>query len=229
MRDREGDSPAFGDVATAFDANGDELRRALAVADDRLREFDGDASSASRNAATRGSPASRNGGIVPGRVADEHEAVVGRRVAVDRDALNETSAASRARRPQQRGSTGASVATKPSIVAMLGWIIPAPLLMPVTVTSTPSSVDAARRALGTVSVVMIASAALQPAVRRAASAQRLRQAASMRSTGSGSMITPVENGSTCCGSQPSSRASAAHVARARRGPARRCRRSRCRC
>ena len=35
--------------------------------------------------------------------------------------------------------------------------------------------------------------------------------ATMRSTGSGSMITPVENGSTCVGSQPSRPASAAQV------------------
>ena len=34
-----------------------------------------------------------------------------------------------------------------SIVAMSGWIIPAPFAMPVTVTGTPSTVDAPRRAL----------------------------------------------------------------------------------
>ena len=49
---------------------------------------------------------------------------------------------------QRRGPTAASVATKPSIVAMLGWIMPAPLVMPVTVTVRPSIVDLARRGLG---------------------------------------------------------------------------------
>ena len=40
----------------------------------------------------------------------------------------------------------------------------------------------------------------------------------MRSTGSGSMITPVENGSTCSGATFSWRASAMQVARARTRP-----------
>ena len=46
------------------------------------------------------------------------------------------------------GPTAASVATMPSIVAMLGWIIPAPLEMPVTVTVRPSITDLARYGLG---------------------------------------------------------------------------------
>ena len=72
-------------------------------------------------------------------------------------------------------------------------------------------------ALGTVSVVMIASAAsAQPSGRASASAAG--SAASMRSCGSVSMITPVENGSTCSGRQPSSRPSAAQVERARARP-----------
>ena len=36
-------------------------------------------------------------------------------------------------------------------------------------------------------------------------------AATMRSTGSGSMMTPVENGRICCGSQPRWLASASHT------------------
>ena len=72
-------------------------------------------------------------------------------------------------------------------------------------------------AFGTVSVVMIASAAaLQPSARASASAAG--RPASMRSFGSVSMITPVENGSTCSGAQPSSAASAAQVERARARP-----------
>ena len=85
------------------------------------------------------------------------------------------------------------------MVAMFGWIMPAPLLMPVSVTVWPPIVTWRDAAFGSVSVVMMASAASNQLcglqVRRA----RPAGPASMRSTGSGSRITPVENGSTCCG------------------------------
>ena len=84
---------------------------------------------------------------------------------------------------------------------MFGWIMPAPLAMPVTVTGTPSTTTRRDAPFGTVSVVMIArAAAYQPSSRAAASAAG--SAATMRSTGSGSMITPVEYGSTSSGAQP---------------------------
>ena len=91
---------------------------------------------------------------------DHHERIVGRGVAVDRDAVE--------RRVGQlpcasgwisAGSIFASVAMKPSMVAMLGRIMPAPLLMPVTVTVRAADLHLALKALGTVSVVMMASAA----------------------------------------------------------------------
>ena len=111
----------------------------------------------------------------------------------------------------------ASVARKPSMVAMFGRIMPAPLLMPVTVTVAPLICSCRLKALGTVSVVMMPSAA------RAqwppwASASAAGRPATMRSTGSGSMITPVENGSTWPASMPSWPASASQVARARARP-----------
>ncbi len=54
----------------------------------------------------------------------------------------------------------ASQATKPSIVAMLGRIMPAPLAMPVTVTVAAADCGTRRdAALGSVSVVMMACAA----------------------------------------------------------------------
>ncbi len=53
----------------------------------------------------------------------------------------------------------ASVTITPSIVAMFGWIIPAPFAMPANVTSTPPSVSRRAARLGWVSVVMIASLA----------------------------------------------------------------------
>ena len=50
----------------------------------------------------------------------------------------------------------ASVAMKPSMVAMLGRIMPAPLEMPVTVMVFPSICTCRLTALGSVSVVMMA-------------------------------------------------------------------------
>ena len=89
----------------------------------------------------------------------------------------------------------ASVATKPSIVAMLGRIMPAPLAMPVTVTVWPPIWTRRDAALGKVSVVMMPNAASpQPLGDKAASAAG--RPASMRSTGNVSMITPVEKGRT---------------------------------
>ena len=131
--------------------------------------------------------------------------------------LKLASAASRTRNSSGSGAIAASVATKPSIVAMSGRIIPAPLAMPVTVTSRPPICSLRETALGTVSVVMMACAAsAQLSGRRSATAAG--NPASMRSTGSVSMITPVENGSTCDGAIDSCAASAAQQRRARSRP-----------
>ena len=142
--------------------------------------------------------------------------------------LNDRSAALRVSCGINAGAIAASVATKPSMVAMFGRIMPAPLAMPVTVTVLPPMSTRRDTALGRVSVVMIASAASSqwPGCSRSIAAGR---PATSRSTGRGSMITPVENGSTWAGSQPSSFASASQVARAAAGPLRPCPRSRCRC
>jgi hypothetical protein len=68
--------------------------------------------------------------------------------------------------------------------------------MPVTGDRVAADRDLRDAALGSVSVVMMPSAACaQCAASRSPSAAG--RPASMRSTGSGSMITPVENGSTC--------------------------------
>ena len=131
--------------------------------------------------------------------------------------LNEPSASSSASWCITDWSTRASVVRKPSMVAMLGRIMPAPLLMPVMVISAPPTLAWALKALGTVSVVMMPSAA-RAQWSGAASAMAAGRPASMRSTGSGSMMTPVENGSTCAGSILRSAASAALVCRARARP-----------
>ncbi len=106
---------------------------------------------------------------------------------------------------------------RPSIVAMLGWIMPAPVEMPVTVMVRPSITTWRETALGTVSVVMIASAA-EAQLDGARSARHAGKPDSMRSTGSTSMITPVESGSTWRSSTPSN-GGGRSARRARRGEA----------
>ena len=96
--------------------------------------------------------------------------------------------------------------------------MPAPLAMPVTVTSIPSTSTRRDAPFGTVSVVMIARAAAnQPSWRAAARASG--SPSTIRSTGSGSMMTPVENASTCSGAQCASCAAVPHVACAAAMPA----------
>ena len=73
--------------------------------------------------------------------------------------LNDPSASASASSAISDWGTQASVAMKPSMVAMFGRIMPAPLLMPVMVTSTPPKLIWRENALGTVSVVMMARAA----------------------------------------------------------------------
>ncbi len=132
-------------------------------------------------------------------------------------ALNERSATKRTMSCRVSPPTAASVATNPSMVAMLGWIIPAPLAMPVTVIFAPSITTWRETALGTVSVVMMAAAASAHASsRRFATAAGIP--ATRRSTGRCSMITPVEKGSTARASTPSALATAAQVARASASP-----------
>ena len=89
--------------------------------------------------------------------------------------LNDASAISRASSRSSARTIGASVATKPSIVAMFGAIMPAPLAMPVTVIGRRRRRRVATPPFGTVSVVMIARAAAnQPSSRAAPRAARQR-------------------------------------------------------
>jgi hypothetical protein len=73
--------------------------------------------------------------------------------------LKDRSAAALVSAPIKAGAMAASVATNPSIVAMLGRIMPAPFAMPVTVTTWPPTSTRRDAAFGCVSVVMMASAA----------------------------------------------------------------------
>ena len=131
--------------------------------------------------------------------------------------LKDASANSRTSCGSKPGAIFASVAKKPSMVAMFGRIMPAPLLMPVMVTNAPPIITWALKALAMVSVVMMPSAA-RIQWPSDASSMAAGRPASMRSTGSGSMITPVENGSTCSGARSSKRAAATQVVRARTRP-----------
>ena len=153
-------------------------------------------------------------------VAAMHEAVVRRRVAVDGRAVERHVGDFARERVEQRRAIGASVAMNASIVAMSGWIMPAPFAMPVTVTSTPSMRDAARRAFRHRVGRHDRARRGEPAVARARRARSAASPSTMPSTGSGSMITPVENGSTCSGAQSQQRAPPrTQVARAAARPA----------
>ena len=218
--------------APALDAHRDELGRALAVADDRLRE-------PLRDLGHRVAKLQRTRRCDASMISSARL----RPVAISmKESLVEVSpstviAVERAIRSvaqrllhQRVRQMCASVATKPSMVAMFGWIMPAPLAMPVMVTDAAADARlACETAFGSVSVVMIARRRGQPVVFAADRRRTPASPAAMRSTGSGSMITPVENGSTCSGARPSRRASlGAGLARVRPALARRCRHWRCR-
>ena len=88
---------------------------------------------------------------------------------------------------------------------MFGRIMPAPLLMPDIVTVWPSICTWRDAAFGSVSVVMmVCAASYQCAAFWFASAAG--KPAFSRSTGSGSRITPVENGRICRGVEVEERA-----------------------
>ena len=76
---------------------------------------------------------------------------------------------------------------------MFGRIMPAPLLMPVNMTVLPPIDTLRDTILGSVSVVMMPCAASNQLFGPSALIAAGRPA-TMRSTGSGSRITPVENG-----------------------------------
>jgi hypothetical protein len=89
------------------------------------------------------------------------------------------------------GGSAASVKMKTSMVAMSGAIMPEPLAMPLMVTVLPPSFALTVAALGNVSVVMMALAAMDQASGSAASAS-FGRALVMKEGSSGSPMTPVE-------------------------------------
>ena len=111
----------------------------------------------------------------------------------------------------------ASVATKASIVAMFGAIMPEPLAIPAIRTVWPSIVASATAPLGKVSVVMMASeASAQPSGDRRAAISG--NTASIFAASSSTPITPVEASMTSSGAADRACAAAAAVRRAASAP-----------
>ena len=129
--------------------------------------------------------------------------------------LNVSLQASRKIDCKSAGRTAASVSRKPSIVAMFGPIIAAPLANPAIV-APPTRTLAV---LATVSVVRIACAASAKASTPARAARAATgMPASRTAIGSGRPITPVLATSTSAGSQCSSRARSSAMRRASSRP-----------
>ena len=93
------------------------------------------------------------------------------------------------------------------MVATSGRIMPAPFTTPVTVTRSAPISACRETTFGTRSVVMIASAK-SPTPSGASDAISAGRAVSIRSTGSGSPMTPVEATSTCSSETPNPAAAA---------------------
>ena len=132
-------------------------------------------------------------------------------------ALKLSSTASRNARASSGWGTSASVVMKPSIVAIIGSIIPEPLAIPPIRTVRPPIWISAAASLGNGSVVMMARAAADPwslaSPRNAAGS-----AARILSIGSATPITPVDATRTSATEHPTSRAVSAAMSRAARNP-----------
>ena len=102
--------------------------------------------------------------------------------------------------------TAASVRTKPSTVAMLGWIIPEPLAIPRILTRSPPRKISREASLRQVSVVRMADAAGVGSGPRLATSDGT--AVTIFATGRSTPMTPVEHVSTASAGTPSASATA---------------------
>ena len=131
---RPGDGARVGVVGGAGDLARDERRGALAVGGLLAREVARDGLDGGPERGPGRGVGRRVGRPGLARREQEH-GVVGAGVAVDRELVPGVGPPRRAgARGASPGSAVASVRTTESIVAMLGWIIPTPLAIPVTVT-----------------------------------------------------------------------------------------------
>ena len=138
MGDRVGHLAAFGDIASAIDLHGDELRRAFAVAHDGLRQLLRHVEQRLRARRAVAAVEIAESCALPAwcvAMSTKESLVEVSPSMVMR--LKDSSAASFTSACISPGAMAASVAMKPSIVAMFGRIMPAPLVMPVIVTVLP--------------------------------------------------------------------------------------------
>ncbi len=120
--------------------------------------------------------------------------------------------ASRNTASRRRDGMFASVTRHASMVAMFGWIIPAPLAIPVTVAFPLPKGTVLEIPFGTASVAMTARAA-RIQLRRPRPGTHKASASPKHSTGSCPLIIPAENGAAWSRLQPGNRAAVAQVLR----------------
>src|SRR3990172_6765693 len=174
------------------------------------------ATSASRNSAYPGSSGERSNAAPAAPVASRKIVSL---VLVSPSTLirlKDRPTAKRSARWSSGGSTAASVVTSESVVAMRGWIIPAPLAMPPSVTACPPISIWTAPVLGNASVVRIASAACSPCGPSDAASAGIPLRS--RSLGSGTPIPPVLATSTRAREMPRARATRSTISHASRRP-----------
>ena len=158
MRDRIGHLTGFMLCGRLLDAHLDKLGRAFTIAHDRLRKF---ARNIGQRLGKRGKGRCAADSI---RIGPRPVAIVTKESLVEVSPsivmqLNDRSATCCVSCCSNGAAIAASVAMKPSIVAMFGRIIPAPFAIPVNVTVVPAMLARRDTAFGTVSVVIMACAA----------------------------------------------------------------------
>src|ERR1039458_5758527 len=115
------------------------------------------------------------------------------------------------------GRSTASVMTKPSVVAIMGWIMPLPFVMPATRTAPRRRRASAKAVLGTRSVVIMARATASKPSARSPLTRRGRASMILRGSSS-TPITPVEEGTTWVTGRRSNLPAALQVANATASP-----------
>ena len=124
-----------------------------------------------------------------------------------------TSTAAVRARCSNAGATAASVVTTPSIVAIMGSIMPEPFAIPPMRYAPVAAVTSTAASFGNGSVVMMARAAEGPPSRSSAAAAEAMPLVTT-SQSSSTPMTPVDATSTCSTGHPATLAVSAAIARA---------------